>query len=102
MISDYLLYLQERRNVKHESIKVQLADILHFFRNNNDEFHQTTHHSHGTFHLMNQCLPMVMTGRRMVQCESSQMKSLHVSMLAAHDTFCRTGGFHDSCQPQMH
>ena len=37
-----------------------------------------------TFHLMNQWLPMVMIGRRTVQCESSQMKSLHLSMLAAH------------------
>ncbi|MGA9318678.1 MAG: hypothetical protein WBV84_11560 [Nitrososphaeraceae archaeon] len=44
MISDYLLYLQEKRNVKRESIKVQLAAILHFFRNNNDEYHLTTHH----------------------------------------------------------
>jgi hypothetical protein len=44
MITDYLLYLQEKRNVKRESIKVQLAAILHFFRNNNDEFHLTTHH----------------------------------------------------------
>jgi hypothetical protein len=37
---------------------------------------------------MNQWLPMVMIGRRTVQCESSQMKSLHLhlSMLAAHDT----------------
>jgi hypothetical protein len=44
MISDYLLYLQEKRNVKRESIKVQLATILHFFRNNNDEYHLTAHH----------------------------------------------------------
>jgi len=28
---------------------------------------------------------MVVIGRRIVQCESLQMKSLHVSMLAAHD-----------------
>jgi integrase len=44
MISDYVHYLQEKRNVKRDSIKVQLAAILRFFKNNNDEFHLTIRH----------------------------------------------------------
>ena len=41
MIADYILYLHEKRNVKRDSIKVQLSAILHFFQNNNDDFHLT-------------------------------------------------------------
>ncbi|MGI0042377.1 MAG: tyrosine-type recombinase/integrase [Nitrososphaeraceae archaeon] len=42
MIADYILYLHEKRNVKRDSIKVQLSAILRFFQINNDEFHLTT------------------------------------------------------------
>ena len=42
MIADYILYLHDERNVQRDSIKVQLAAILRFFQNNNDEFHLTT------------------------------------------------------------
>ena len=41
MIADYILYLHEKRNVKRDSIKVQLGAILRFFQNNNDDFHLT-------------------------------------------------------------
>ena len=41
MIADYILYLHEKRNVKRDSIKVQLPAILRFFQNNNDDFHLT-------------------------------------------------------------
>lgn len=44
MIADYIRYLHEKRNVKRDSIKVQLAAVLRFFRNNKDEFHLTARH----------------------------------------------------------
>ena len=65
---------------------VQVAAILHFFGITMMSFIKLHIIFNWTFHLMNQWLPMVMIGRRTVQCESSQMKSLHLSMLAAHDT----------------
>lgn len=106
-ISDYLLYLQEKRNVKRESIMVQVAHTA-FFRNNNDEFHQTTHHfqrdlppdeskvAHGddrssyspVWKFTNEIITFIDVGGSWYR---NQETLLHAYR------FCRTGGLHDSC-----
>ncbi len=38
MIIDYIHYLSEEREIKRDSIKTQIAPIIHFFKINNDDF----------------------------------------------------------------
>jgi hypothetical protein len=38
MIIDYIHYLSEEKKIRRESIKTQIAPIIHFFRINNDDF----------------------------------------------------------------
>lgn len=38
MIINYIHYLSEEREIKHDSIKTQIAPIIHWFKINNDDF----------------------------------------------------------------
>lgn len=38
MIIDYIRYLSEEKQIRRDSIKTQIAPIIHFFRINNDDF----------------------------------------------------------------
>lgn len=38
IIIDYIRYLSEEREIRRDSIKTQIAPIIHFFRINNDDF----------------------------------------------------------------
>jgi integrase len=39
MITGYIHYLSEERKMRRDSIKTQIAPIIHFFKINNDDFH---------------------------------------------------------------
>lgn len=42
IIIDYILYLSEEKKIRRDSIKTQIAPIIHFFRINNDDFNLRT------------------------------------------------------------